>query len=181
VEYDGTVLRQTAAGWSDYAKGIAVDAGGTLVDVAITTTPSIQTPANNTLIQQLNGGTGAAVWARALTASSSSAPNAVAIDAQGNVIVVGTSIGSGGNLDYVAIKLSSSILPIHLAIERDGSGGFFIRFTGEPDVTYRLQRAPSVTGPWSTSAPQTAPASGLIEFHDLFPPPGQAFYRTVQP
>src|SRR5207249_11401484 len=68
-----------------------------------------------------------------------------------------------------------------LAIERDGSGGLFIRFTGAPDVTYRLQRAPSVTGPWSTSGPQTAPSSGLIEFHDLFPPPGQAFYRAVQP
>ena len=68
-----------------------------------------------------------------------------------------------------------------LAIARDGSGGVFIRFTGAPDVTYRLQRAATLTGPWSTSAPQTAPADGLIEFHDLFPPPGQAFYRTVQP
>ena len=68
----------------------------------------------------------------------------------------------------------------HLAIERDGSGGLFIRFTGAPNATYRLQRAPTVNGPWSTSAPQTAPASGVVEFHDLFPPPGQAFYRAVQ-
>jgi hypothetical protein len=38
-----------------------------------------------------------------------------------------------------------------------------------------------VTGPWSTSAPKTAPASGLVEFWDLFPSPGAGFYRTVQP
>jgi hypothetical protein len=70
---------------------------------------------------------------------------------------------------------------VQIAIERDGSGGFFIRYTGAPDVTYRLQRAGSVTGPWSDLATNTAPASGLIESHDTSPPPGQAFYRTVQP
>jgi len=53
--------------------------------------------------------------------------------------------------------------------------------SGVPYSTYSLQRAPSVTGPWTTSAAQTAPASGLVEFWDLFPAPGQAFYRTVQP
>jgi hypothetical protein len=45
----------------------------------------------------------------------------------------------------------------------------------------RQQRAPSVTGPWSTIDTQTASPSGLIEYHDTPPPPGQAFYRTVQP
>src|SRR6266404_4035359 len=53
----------------------------------------------------------------------------------------------------------------------DGSGGYFIRFNGVPGVSYRLQRASGVTGPWTTSASQTAPASGLVEFWDLFPPP----------
>ena len=62
----------------------------------------------------------------------------------------------------------------------DGSGGMFIRFTGAPDATYRLQRAPTVTGTWSDLATNTAPASGLIEYHETSPPSGQAFYRTVQ-
>jgi len=70
---------------------------------------------------------------------------------------------------------------IHLTIERDGSGGLFIRFTGAPDVTYRLQRAVSVTGTWFDLATNTAPAPGLIEHHETSPPPGQAFYRTQQP
>ncbi len=59
----------------------------------------------------------------------------------------------------------------HLAIERDG-GGLFIRYTGAPDVTYRLQRAASVTGTWTNFATNTAPASGLIEYHETAPPPG---------
>jgi T5SS/PEP-CTERM-associated repeat protein len=68
-----------------------------------------------------------------------------------------------------------------LAIERDGSGGIFIRFTGAPDVSCRLQRAPSVNGPWSSIATYTAPASGSVEYHETTPPSGKSFYRTVQP
>jgi len=68
-----------------------------------------------------------------------------------------------------------------LALARDGSSGYFLRYTGAPDVTYRLQRAPTVTGPWSGIATNTAPASGLLEYHETTPPPGAAFYRTVQP
>ena len=68
-----------------------------------------------------------------------------------------------------------------LALEPDGSGGYFIRFEGAPGLTYRLQRASSVTGPWYTIDTQTAPASGLIEYHETTPLPGAAFYRTVTP
>jgi hypothetical protein len=71
--------------------------------------------------------------------------------------------------------------PVSLTIERDGSGGFFIRYTGAPNITYRLQRAASVTGTWTNLATNTAPASGLIEYHDTSPLPGQTFYRSVQP
>lgn len=68
-----------------------------------------------------------------------------------------------------------------LTLAPDGGGGYFLRFNGVPDLTYRLQRAPSVTGPWSALVTNTAPASGLIEYHETTPPPGAAFYRTVTP
>lgn len=68
-----------------------------------------------------------------------------------------------------------------LAVARDGSGGYLLGITGAPDITYRMQRAPSVTGPWSDLATNTAPASGLIEYHETSPPPGAAFYRTSAP
>jgi len=38
-----------------------------------------------------------------------------------------------------------------------------------------------VNDPWFDLAANTAPASGLMEFHETSPPLGQAFYRTVQP
>lgn len=68
----------------------------------------------------------------------------------------------------------------YLGIKRDGSGGFFIRYTAVPTVTYRLQRADVLTGPWSDIATNTA-ASGLVEYYETSPPAGQAFYRAIQP
>ncbi len=85
-------------------------------------------------------------------------------------------IDSGGV--YVFTGFSSRA---QLAIEPDQGGGYFIRFTGIPGLAFRLQRAPSLTGPWDTIDTQNVPASGLIEFHDTNPLSGQAFYRTIQP
>ena len=93
---------------------------------------------------------------------------------------------AGGRFTTAGGKVSAYIAkaivnPPVLAIAPDGFGGFFINFSGVPGSGYRLQRAPTVKGPWVSSGPQTAPASGLLEFWDLFPPPGQGFYRSVQP
>jgi hypothetical protein len=56
-----------------------------------------------------------------------------------------------------------------------------VNFFKKPACTCRFQRDPNLTGPWDTLDTQTAPASGLIEFHDTNAPPNQAFYRRVQP
>jgi uncharacterized repeat protein (TIGR03803 family) len=97
-------------------------------------------------------------------------------------VLYGTT-GSGGEMGLGTVfKLQlPTALRGYLSIQPDGGGGMFITINGSPGLTYRLQRASALAGPWNTSAPQTAPASGLVEFHDLFPPPGQAFYRAVQP
>ena len=100
--------------------------------------------------------------------------------------VSGSDLYAGGGFMMAGGQVSPHVAkaivysPI-LAIEPDGSGGYFIRFTGAPGDTYSLQRASSLAGPWTTSASQTIPASGYVEFQDLFPPPGQGFYRSVQP
>ena len=70
-------------------------------------------------------------------------------------------------------------VPLLLAVAPDGSGGWFIRFNGVGGISYELQRASSVTGPWTSNATVIALASGLIEFHDTNAPPGSAFYRTA--
>ena len=68
-----------------------------------------------------------------------------------------------------------------LDLAPDGTGGYIVNFKGVPDLTYRLQRASAVTGPWDTIATNTAPASGLFQHHETSPLPDAAFYRTVQP
>jgi hypothetical protein len=86
---------------------------------------------------------------------------------------------AGGKVSGYAAR--AIVFPRVLAIEPDGSGGYFINFSGVPGSAYRSQRAPGVRGPWTSSGPYTAPASGFLEFWDVFPPPGRGFYRSEQP
>jgi hypothetical protein len=107
----------------------------------------------------------------------------------GNVLaltVAGSDLYAGGYFTTAGGKASAYVAraiinPPVLAIEPDGFGGYFLSFEGVPGSAYRLQRAPTLNGPWATSSPQTAPASGSLEFWDVFPPPGQGFYRSVGP
>jgi hypothetical protein len=81
---------------------------------------------------------------------------------------------------YVFSGIGSGVGP-RLALMDDGTGAYLIRYAGIPDLTYYLQRAPSATGPWPAIATNTAPASGLIQYREASPPPGQSFYRTLTP
>ncbi len=116
-----------------------------------------------------------------------------AISISGETVVVGangesskTTGVNGGQSDNSAPGSGAAYLFASLGIGSrlflvpDGRGGYFIRFNGTANVTYRLQRAPNLTGSWDTLAPLTAPITGgLLELHDTNS--GQAFYRTVQP
>ena len=100
----------------------------------------------------------------------------LALSPDGSAYVTGSlSAGSGGG-DLATIKYIS--VPV-LAIGPDDRGGFFISVAEVPNVTYRLQRAPTVDGAWSDVATNTSPASGLVEYHETAPLPGHACYRAV--
>src|SRR6266852_5405267 len=78
--------------------------------------------------------------------------------------VSGSDLYAGGSFSMAGGKVSANVAraivnPPVLAIESDGFGGYFLRFSGVPGFDYRLQRAPVLRGPWATSSPQTAPAS----------------------
>jgi uncharacterized membrane protein/subtilisin-like proprotein convertase family protein len=106
----------------------------------------------------------------------------LALGPNGIVAITGWTESSNFSRDYATVVYRDdsqeklSVIAIDLV-----PIGVRLRFNGVPGLTYRLQRAPSVTGPWNTINTQTATASGLIEFNDTSPLPGQAFYRTVQP
>jgi len=110
------------------------------------------------------------------------------VGVSGDTVVVGAhsedsnSTGVNGNqMDNFAINSGAAYVftgfgaATRLAFASDGSGGYVINFKGIPDLTYRLQRATSVTGPWDTIVTQVAPASGLIEYHETTTLPDAAF------
>jgi hypothetical protein len=61
------------------------------------------------------------------------------------------------------------------------ANGATLRFTGTAGLTYEVQRAALVTGPWTTVASLPAEASGPTEHTDLLPLEASAFYRVVLP
>jgi hypothetical protein len=60
-------------------------------------------------------------------------------------------------------------------------GGIEFTFAAIPGRTYSIERALSVTGPWTNIGTALAGPTGLTSFVDTNAPPGSAFYRTVYP
>src|SRR4029079_2320619 len=80
----------------------------------------------------------------------------------------------------VEVLVASGTLPSQNQVSLEPTpNGYRIRFAGIPGDSYQIQRATSVTGPWTTLATLTAPLHGIIEFEDTNPPQPSAFYRTV--
>jgi hypothetical protein len=73
-------------------------------------------------------------------------------------------------------QLSANMLP-----PSAGPDGIAVRFAGIPGLTYTLQRAPTLAGPWTTIATVTVPDGGIATYLDVSSPPGDAFYRTTYP
>ena len=79
------------------------------------------------------------------------------------------------SLDGQTVRFTRPGLVEEYSVSMDGVRQDFVvleRPSGAGELAVRL----AVSG-----GQQTAPASGLVEFWDLFPPPGQGVYRSVQP
>jgi hypothetical protein len=91
--------------------------------------------------------------------------------------------GRGGSASaFINIQIrsaddpSGNLLPLtHI------DDGFRITFAGIPGRTYTLQRADSLTGPWSNITSVIVGSAGIAIFDDTNSPPSTAFYRTVYP
>jgi hypothetical protein len=105
----------------------------------------------------------------------------LALGPNGMIAITGFSEGNHDSVttaDYATVVYRENLPPVSIALVPTG---IRLRFTGIPDSSYTIERAPAVTGPWTTINRQTAPASGLVEYIDATPPSSQAFYRTVLP
>lgn len=133
---------------SDVAQAVAVDGrGGGFV-----TGSSYDSGSFDDYVTIKYSDAGALLWPHRYSgpANASDRPlgkQSLALGPDGSAYVTGGSDGEYGDntaTDFTTIKYIS--VPV-LAIERDGGSGFFIHVNGVPNVTYRLERAPSVTGP----------------------------------
>jgi len=67
------------------------------------------------------------------------------------------------------------------------AGQFVVRFAGIPGLTYTIEAAPSVNGPWVKVANAAAPVTdtglgiGVFEFREAVTGEGARYYRTVYP
>lgn len=77
---------------------------------------------------------------------------------------------------FVCIDYTESLPP--LSVE-SLTNGVRLRFAGNPNQRFTIQRAPAPSGPWTNLASRTAPSSALLQYDDTNLPPVGAFYRTA--
>ena len=105
----------------------------------------------------------------------------LALGPNGRVVVAGSSaayVGSGAIHNITTVVYREPLPPVSITLVPTG---VHLQFTGVAGHNYNIERAPAVTGPWSTLATPTAPPGGLIDYTDTNPPAGAAYYRTSTP
>ena len=81
--------------------------------------------------------------------------------------------------DYATVKYITSKLRI--LPPSPGSADVNLTLSAAPNSSWTIQRALSLTGPWTNLGTVTNDINGAGQFHDTPPPPGAAFYRARQP
>lgn len=178
---DGTLLWEKhyngPANLADSAIAVAVDASGNVVvtghvDGLVGFGSFIE---RDYYTAKYAAADGATLWEKRFHRPwpASVGPPRLVLGPNGMLVVSGSSSG-----DYATIVYRE--LPEAISISR-GPTGVRILFTGFTGPSYHIERAPTVTGPWSSLPPQTTPASGFFEYLDTHPPTAAAFYRASEP
>ena len=149
--------------------GLAVDAGGNAL-VTMTDLGDYYTAA-------YAAANGALLWEKRYQGlrRGKNHARALALGPNGKVVVTGWGDAGPGGSAIATVLYQQPLPPV--AIDPAPSG-IRLRFTGLPGHSYNIERAPAVTGPWSTLATTSAPLGGLIDYTDMNPPSNSAFYRT---
>jgi hypothetical protein len=159
---------------SDIAYAVAVDRSD---NVVVTGTTDFNDYGTNSdyYTAKYAAADGALLWEKRYNgpANGFDLPSGLVLGPDGMVAVTGSSSG-----DYATVVYWENLPAVSLALV---STGIRLRFTGIPGRSYTLERAPAVTGPWTSIHTQIAPASGALEYIDTTVPIGSGFYRTTQP
>ncbi len=91
----------------------------------------------------------------------------------GRIFDIGSTIGVGS----ATLTMRFSGFTTNLVV----SVCYRFQLVGTPGLTYSIQTAPQVTGPWTTIGSVVASPSGIIDYEDTFNRGPQAFYRAVSP
>lgn len=102
----------------------------------------------------------------------------LALDPNGRLAVAGLSQGESADLDFLTVVYRETLSEVAVEFV---PAGMAIRSSGVPGQPHVIERAPSVTGPWTPLATLIAPPGGALEYVDTAPPAGTAFYRTRTP
>jgi uncharacterized delta-60 repeat protein len=158
----------------DQAKAVAVDGSGNVV----VSGSSYNGTNSDYYTAKYAAADGALLWEKRYNGPANGddrvgSGRSLALGPNGTVAVTGS---SGG--DFATVVYQENLPPVSIARIPTGVR---VRFNGVPGRSYTIERAPAITGPWSTLAAPTAPMSGLIEYVDTNALRGTAFYRTVQP
>lgn len=92
--------------------------------------------------------------------------------------------GNGGTgTALVTVKVIPTNGPtLNMHPPRIENGNYVIGFSGLPGSTYLVQRAPSVTGPWTTLDTVVVGPAGVAQYVDTDPNrPNPVFYRAIMP
>jgi len=100
----------------------------------------------------------------------------ISVDAFGGPQMGIDEIRLGATWDDAIGLAVSNLLPPSKSVN-----GYTVQFACTPGYSYRIQRAPAITGPWIDINTNTAPADGFVIYSDTSASTGNAFYRTVTP
>jgi len=158
---------------SDHDHGVAV-ATDAIGNVIVTGSSE-----RDSLTIKYAGTDGALLWEKRSNyrPNGNYSPSSLAVGPNGMVAITGTFTDENDETDDYATVVYREGLGIELV-----PTGVRLHFTGTPGHSYNIERAPTVTGPWSIYVTLAAPPNGIMEYVDTNGPPiGSAFYRTSTP
>ena len=104
------------------------------------------------------------------------------IGALDEVVVYGRELSGAEVSSLFAVGLTAAVAPqISLRSPLFVAGNLGFAVTGSAGTTVNFQRAPSLTGPWTSIGTALLGTNGLGVFQDTNPPAASGFYRVVQP